>query len=100
MKTQRQQAVSWWNTLGSTKQNDLALDYYGSTLLMDDEIEFIYLREVLPPKLYSEEEIINLSLTVMNLGMDLRQNQLSGYNTKSGKEVLEEFLSNFFAPKI
>lgn len=97
METQRQKSIKWWNTLGNTKRNDLALDYYGSTLIMDDEIEFIFLREIPQEKLYDEKEIRSLCLSVMNLGMDLRQNQLNGFNCKSGNEVLEEFLSNFFA---
>lgn len=33
---------------------------------------------------------------IMNLGMDLRQNQLAGYATKSGNEVLHEYLVNRF----
>lgn len=99
MSTQRQKSIKWWNSLGNTKRNDLALDYWGNTLITDDEIEFIFLREIPQEKLYDEKEIRSLCLSVMNLGMDLRQNQLSGFNCKSGNEVLEEFLSNFFALK-
>jgi len=58
MKTQRQKAIDWWNTLGATRQNDIALDYFGSTLIMDDEVEFIYLREVTQERLYTREEHI------------------------------------------
>ncbi len=57
MKTQRQKAIDWWNTIGATKQNELALDYYGSTLLMDDEVEFIWLRTVPQTITYSEKEV-------------------------------------------
>lgn len=35
------------------------------------------------------KEILN---DVMNLGMTLRQNQLNGYSSKSGNEVLKEYL--------
>lgn len=57
MKTQRQKAIDWWNTIGATKQNELALDYYGSTLLMDDEVEFIWLRTVPQEIIYTEAEV-------------------------------------------
>lgn len=38
-----------------------------------------------------EEKII--ALDIMNLGMTLRQDQLDGYDSRSGREVLDEFLS-------
>lgn len=37
--------ITWWNSLGKTKKDDLALTYYGTELLMDDEIEKIHLEE-------------------------------------------------------
>lgn len=43
MKTQTD-PKKWWNTLGQTKQNEYALEYYGvdSSYILDDEIEAIY----------------------------------------------------------
>ncbi len=58
MKTQREKALTWWNSLRGYHQNDLALDYYGVTLVVDDEIEFIWLREIPQEKLYTKEEHI------------------------------------------
>jgi len=42
MKTQPKHII-WWNTLGDRKRDELAMDYYGSDLIMDDEIEAIFL---------------------------------------------------------
>jgi len=44
MKTQPKHII-WWNTLGDRKRDELAMDYYGSDLIMDDEIEKIYTEE-------------------------------------------------------
>jgi len=44
MKTQPKHII-WWNTLGDRKRDELAMDYYGSALIMDDEIEKIYTEE-------------------------------------------------------
>nr|DAI89536.1 MAG TPA: hypothetical protein [Caudoviricetes sp.] len=38
-------ALDWFNKLGHTRRQELALDYYGTELLMDDDIEQIYLKE-------------------------------------------------------
>ncbi len=35
-----------------------------------------------------------LFLPILDLGMTLRQNQLAGYDGRSGKEALEEFLKD------
>lgn len=43
-------------------------------------------------KLYSKEEVILLLEDVMNIGMNLRQNQLNGSSSRSGREVLNEFI--------
>ena len=37
---------------------------------------------------FTKEDLID----VMNLGMDLRQNQLQGYISKSGINILEEWI--------
>lgn len=42
--------------------------------------------------LYDEDEMYRLTLDAVNLGMRIRQDQLSGYNTeKSGKELHQEW---------
>lgn len=39
------QSMIWWNKLGQTKRLDLSMDYYGTDLLLDDEIQSIYEQE-------------------------------------------------------
>ena len=46
----------------------------------------------IPEKLYSKEEVKLLLEDVMNIGMNLRQNQLNGSSSRSGREVLNEFI--------
>lgn len=84
MKLQRQQSIDWWNSLGNTKRNDLALDYYGSTLVMDDEIEFIFLREVPQEKLYNREEVVNF-------GNKIREYCKDGWKSDSLHKVFFEW---------
>jgi len=40
-------------------------------------------------KTYTKDDL----LTIMNLGMELRQNQLNGSDLRSGNEVLEDWIS-------
>jgi hypothetical protein len=40
---------------------------------------------------FNREELDKILLDVMNLGMSLRQDQLSGHDQRSGNEVLEEY---------
>ena len=40
------------------------------------------------------DEFEDLALDIMNLGMELRQNQLNGSDTRSGNEILAEFLKD------
>jgi hypothetical protein len=67
--TQKQQALLWWNRLRAVRKDDLALDYFGAILIYDDEIEYIWLKEVPPKKVYTEEEVHRLfeKLTVRNV---------------------------------
>ena len=44
--------------------------------------------------MFSKEELFNLTLDAVDLGMTLRQNQLSGYAQKSGKEIHQEWFEN------
>lgn len=96
MKTTRQQAIDWWNSLGKTKRTDLSLDYYGCTLLMDSEVEAMWIKEVPEEKIYSEQEIRTLCLDAFNLGMDFRMRRLNG----NDKITVEEVLNNFFENKL
>lgn len=38
-------SLKWFNSLSQTKRNELSFDYYGTDLLMDSDIEQIYLNE-------------------------------------------------------
>jgi len=44
---------------------------------------------------FSYEEVHQIALDVMNLGMSLRQDQLNGLIDKSGNEVVSEYLDRF-----
>jgi len=44
---------------------------------------------------FSYEEVYQIALNVMNLGMSLRQDQLRGWTDKSGNEVLAEYMDSF-----
>lgn len=41
------------------------------------------------------EELYQIGLDVINLGMSLRQNQLNGWTDKSGNEVLSDYLERY-----
>lgn len=70
METQRQKSIKWWNSLGKTKRTDLSSFYFGTDLLMDDEIESIFLKEIPPEKLYSKGEIFALISAYNNANID------------------------------
>lgn len=40
---------------------------------------------------FSLEEVKKIANEIMNLGMELRQNQLNGSDTRSGNQVLKEY---------
>lgn len=44
---------------------------------------------------FSYEEVYQIALDVMNLGMSLRQDQLRGMADKSGNEVLSDYMQRF-----
>jgi len=44
---------------------------------------------------YSEEEVEKLTLTSLDLGMAIRQDQLRGYSIKSGKELHKDWFEQF-----
>lgn len=48
--------------------------------------------DLLAVKTYTKEDIIPMLEEVMNMGMSLRQDQLNGLSTKSGKELLEDYI--------
>jgi len=47
-------------------------------------------------KRFSYDEVYQIALDVMNLGMGLRQDQLRGFSNKSGTEVLSEYMKERF----
>jgi hypothetical protein len=49
---------------------------------------------------YSEEEAFKLTLDALDLGMKIRQDQLSGYSEKSGKELHKEWFGKFKKNKL
>ncbi len=40
---------------------------------------------------FTLDEVKKIASDIMNLGMELRQSQLNGYDTRSGKEAMEEY---------
>jgi hypothetical protein len=46
-------------------------------------------------RMYSEEEVFELTLNALDLGMTIRQDQLKGYSEKSGKELHKEWFEKF-----
>jgi len=44
---------------------------------------------------YSEEDLYQLTLESLDLGMRIRQDQLNGYSEKSGKELHKEWFEKF-----
>ena len=58
--TEKQQAINYWNSLTAHKRSELALDYFGSTLILDDEIIQIWLKEYPKEKVYVKKEVHQL----------------------------------------
>lgn len=50
--------------------------------------------ELINRSVWTKEQVDKMLNDVMNLGMILRQNQLSGHDHRSGNEVLEEWKRN------
>jgi len=94
MKTTKQKAIDWYNGLGKTKRDELALDYYGSTLLWDDEIEAMYIFYV-PEEITFTKEDLQQSF---NAGV---KRGYSGYpNTDNWTQPeFEDWFNSFFAQK-
>ena len=40
---------------------------------------------------FSLEDVKKIASDIMNLGMELRQNQLNGYDGRSGNEVMKDY---------
>jgi len=57
MKTTKRKALDWFNGLSKIDRDELSLNYYGSLLLLDDEIEEIYLREMPQEETYAREQV-------------------------------------------
>lgn len=49
-----------------------------------------------PPKTFTAKELLIIAYDVMNLGMQCRQNQLSGHESRSGNEILYTYLDDLF----
>jgi len=43
---------------------------------------------------FSLEEVKKIASDIMNLGLELRQNQLNGNDRRSGNEVMKEYFDN------
>ncbi len=59
-KTQKQEAIQWWNSIGRTLRTELSNDYFGSELILDDEIIHIFLKLNPPEKTYTRKEFERL----------------------------------------
>ena len=46
-------------------------------------------------RMYSEQEVFELTLKALDLGMTIRQDQLNGYSEKSGKDSHKEWFEQF-----
>ena len=53
--------------------------------------KYYYAKQEQDKKKFSEEELYQLTLESLNLGMRIRQDQLNGYSEKSGKELHKEW---------
>lgn len=97
------------NILFTTEEIDKDLDYYYGfgldnwdyyPILTEEWKEVITklrngsILDIDQEKAYTKDEIKNLLVQVMELGMTVRQNQLNGSENRSGREVLEEFIKN------
>jgi hypothetical protein len=83
---------------------DLAFSSYGSNITTKEWKQAILnlrsnnnilqsdILDSIPEKLYSKEEVKLLLEDVMNIGMNLRQDQITGNTKRTGREVLEEFI--------
>ncbi|HSE99788.1 MAG TPA: hypothetical protein VLA48_02740 [Nitrososphaeraceae archaeon] len=80
MKT-RDKALTWYNSMGRTKREELSIDYYGSTLLDDVEIIEMYFEEV--PD-YTKEQLVKAMIWAENNGKHYvgtdKEGQLKQFN--------------------
>ncbi len=98
----RQKSIEWWNKLGKIRQDDLAFDYYGSNILMDSEIEILYLVEVPQEITFTKEEVIKLVKSFAD-DCESDENLYSYYGRDiNGNKILtdcDKWLNDFFARK-
>ena len=81
------------NGLNNLKRNKMNIQdelqkihhQYGTTEKANYEIQKLFDREL--KSKYSDEEVFRLTLDSLDLGMRIRQDQLSGYSQESGKEL-------------
>jgi hypothetical protein len=69
--------IKWFNDLPKLKKEELALTYYGTAILWDDEIEYIWSEEVPQERLYTECEVKDI---------------LRKYKQKQGDYSIDELL--------
>lgn len=65
----------------------------------EDILEQIYEysnTEIGKTRIYNEQQLFDFAEDVLNIGMTLRQNQLALRTDKSGKDVLRDFLDEYF----
>jgi len=66
------------------------LSYYG------DEVDvFVNGAKWQSDRMYSEDEVFRLTLDALDLGMRIRQDQLSGHSQESGKELHKDWFEQF-----
>lgn len=66
---------------------------YDTTEKANYEIQKLFDREL--KSKYSDEEVFRLTLDSLDLGMRIRQDQLSGYSKESGKELHNKWFEKF-----
>lgn len=70
------------------------LDWDGSGLSGEDRERFLnYFNIKATKNSWNKEELRTFGLEVMNMGMDLRQQQLQGRTDKSGNDVFTEWFN-------
>jgi hypothetical protein len=77
--------IRWFNDLPKLKKEELALSYYGTIILWDDEIECIWNKEVPQERLYTESEVKDILRKYI-------QNERLQYKQKQGDYSIDELL--------
>lgn len=76
-------------TLGAT---DLEESYsYDDFNSIDSFVENMMQKKSITEKFFTQSQVDGIMNAVLNLGMTLRQDQMNGYERRSGDEVLEDW---------